>query len=67
MCVIDLIKNEILSLPEVQKRLENRREKAIDGAMEPDWDSMQPVMVKYAYNVIKSSHASVSTSDMSED
>ena len=67
MRVIDLIKNEILSLPEVQKQRENRRAKAIDGAMEPDWDSMQPVMVKYAYNVIKSSCASVSTSDQTED
>lgn len=66
MRMIDLVKNEILSLPEVQKQLENRRAKAIDGAMEPDWDSMQPVMVKYAYNVIKSSDASVSTSDQTE-
>lgn len=59
MSVINLIMNEILPLPEVQKLIEDRRARAIAGSMEPDWSTMHPVMVKYAYNVIKYGHVSV--------
>lgn len=49
----EFIKNELLTIDSVKTRLDRQSEKMVKNGVDvPDWNSLTPVMIKYAYNVI---------------
>ena len=49
----EFIKNELLTIDSVKTRLSKQSAKMVENGVDvPDWNSLTPVMIKYAYNVI---------------
>ena len=49
----EFIKNELLTIDSVKTRLDRQSAKMVKNGVDvPDWNSLTPVMIKYAYNVI---------------